>query len=304
MPEIVNETRTIDDLPLLPSAALTDKLVVRRSGQDRAISALALLALFTEGAPSALDSWLEVVAQLEDNTDAVAAFNAAIAARLPLAGGVMTGAIQDLVFAPSLAPTRRGRINTDAVALGQTRELIMPDRNVNLAAFATDLIETKTISGTPANLDFTGFSSAYDSYELVLRGVTPTTNASDLWVRVSTDAGATFLSTSVYNWGRRQLIFGSTTSDLTASSDAKLIAANNVSSDSSLGGVRGKFDIAVAAVGRGAASWSLVSHTGASEYSSIGNGAFANGINAIRLFWGNGSTFQNVNSVSLYGKRR
>lgn len=167
-----------------------------------------------------------------------------------------------------------------------------------------ELIETKTISGTPTNLDFTGLSSAYDSYDLVLRGLVPTTNASDLWLRVSTDGGATFITGSAYNWGRRQFAFGSTASDLTASADSKVILANNVSNLTSVSGVKGNLQVIIPATGRGYAGWALASHTGSSEYNSRGDCGFDASVNAIRLLWGSGSTFQNVNSVSLYGRRK
>lgn len=82
MPEILETGVTLDDLPLLTAAQLTDKFVVRRDGLDRALPLSLILALFTNGAPVALDTWLEVVQRLEDDEDALAAINSALGNRL------------------------------------------------------------------------------------------------------------------------------------------------------------------------------------------------------------------------------
>lgn len=86
MPEVLSTGLTIDDIPMLSSAQLADKIIIRRQidgvPRDRVIPLSLLLALFTEGAPAALDTWLEVVDRLEDDESALAALNAALANRL------------------------------------------------------------------------------------------------------------------------------------------------------------------------------------------------------------------------------
>jgi hypothetical protein len=82
MTEILTEPQTIDDLPLLGSAVGTDKLVISRGGLSRTLALSSIVAYFTDGAPEALDTYLEIVALLEDNQDALAAISAAIAAKL------------------------------------------------------------------------------------------------------------------------------------------------------------------------------------------------------------------------------
>lgn len=60
------------------------------------------------------------------------------------------------------------------------------------------LLGSQTASGS-ATLDFTSMiTSTYDSYKFVVVNIFPATNTTRLWMRFSTDNGATFLSTSVY----------------------------------------------------------------------------------------------------------
>ncbi|CAD7036299.1 hypothetical protein RHAB21_02507 [Pseudorhizobium halotolerans] len=67
-----------DDLGMFPAAEIQDKLAVVRAGLPGNVSLSQILALFTDGAPQALDTWLEVVAKLADNDDALAALVATV----------------------------------------------------------------------------------------------------------------------------------------------------------------------------------------------------------------------------------
>jgi len=60
------------------------------------------------------------------------------------------------------------------------------------------LLETKTASNS-ASIDFTDIDGTYSSYELRLIAVKPVDTSANLAVRISTDNGATFITTSTYN---------------------------------------------------------------------------------------------------------
>ena len=69
--------------------------------------------------------------------------------KLSKAGGAMTGAIEDATFAPSAAPTKKLSLNLDGIAAGQTRDLIFPDRNIDLGAIgAVAILQDQKASGT------------------------------------------------------------------------------------------------------------------------------------------------------------
>lgn len=216
-----------------------------------------------------------------------------------------SGNALDFTIAPSAAPTKKLGFGLTGITAGQTRVLTMPDRDVNLGILTHDKLETKTISGNPTNLDFvTGFdSSIYSSYVLKLNGLVPTTSAGDLQAVVTTNGGSSWSATA-YNWGRRQIVFGSTSSEPSAPNDTKIIFANNIINDETVAPIRGTIDISVPATGRGGLSWNLLAHTGAAEYESRGSAGFIAAINGIRLYWSNGSTFKNFNGAELIGVRK
>lgn len=60
-------------------------------------------------------------------------------------------------------------------------------------------LESHTASNS-AQLDFVNFSSTYSKYFLDLDGLTPGTTAQDLYLRISTDGGSTFLTANNYRW--------------------------------------------------------------------------------------------------------
>lgn len=102
------------------------------------------------------------------------------------------------------------------------------------------LLDTKTAS-TSAQLDFTSIiTSTYDIYWFVFSNLLPATNGDSLYMRISTDNGATFLSTNVYSYsflwsGTGQDTF---TSARSTSTD-KFLIANATSNTASFGGVTG-----------------------------------------------------------------
>lgn len=63
------------------------------------------------------------------------------------------------------------------------------------------LLEQHTASAS-ASLNFTTcITSTYDSYFVVIENLVPATNATDLYLRFSTDGGSSYVSSASYDWG-------------------------------------------------------------------------------------------------------
>ena len=75
----------IDDLPPVAAAELADVHILMRGGQAKRVTSQQLADLFmatiSVTAPEALDTWLELVAQIEDNEDGLAALVTALAGK-------------------------------------------------------------------------------------------------------------------------------------------------------------------------------------------------------------------------------
>ncbi len=166
MPEILSEGIRISDLGPLASVVAGVELAVNVGGQDYRITAGQLLGLFTESAPAALDTWLEVVAKLEDNDDAVAALVAALALKAPLtspnflgvptvptaAPGTNTTQASSTAFALAAASAITGRIlQTQRQATGAvaTTTSVIPDDDT--IPQITEGAEFLSIAITPSN---------------------------------------------------------------------------------------------------------------------------------------------------------
>lgn len=82
--------REIVDLDLVSSILATDTFPLSRDGSAKRGSALAVasyvIALLTSGSPTALDTWLEIVARLEDDEDALASLLVQMAGKASLTG--------------------------------------------------------------------------------------------------------------------------------------------------------------------------------------------------------------------------
>ena len=82
--------REIDDLDLVSPILATDTFPLSRDGSAKRGSALAVasyvIALLTSGSPTALDTWLEIVARLEDDEDALASLLVQMAGKASLTG--------------------------------------------------------------------------------------------------------------------------------------------------------------------------------------------------------------------------
>jgi len=92
------------------------------------------------------------------------------------------------------------------------------------------LVESHTASAS-TSLDFTTcFTSTYSVYQMVLDGLTPGTSAHDLLLEISTDGGASWITTGNYQWAHMSSISDTANGANSAANDTKikLTTANRV----------------------------------------------------------------------------
>lgn len=94
------------------------------------------------------------------------------------------------------------------------------------------LIATGTASSS-ATIDFTGLSSTYSSYFVIMDSIVPQTSTANLNFRISTD-GSTY-QTSAYFYSGWQVTSAGTTGALSAASAAQILLANSMSNTSTDG---------------------------------------------------------------------
>lgn len=112
------------------------------------------------------------------------------ATRLPLAGGIMTGAIQDLVIAPSSAPTKKAAFDLSLVTAGQQRSVKVPDTDTALSKWE---VIGDYVFGAVASMDFTNLGAFK---RLRLTGHLYPSVVTEIFIRTSTNNGSTFDSGS------------------------------------------------------------------------------------------------------------
>lgn len=113
----------------------------------------------------------------------------------------------------------------------------------NAGGGGMEFIESQDLSAA-ATADFTGFDATkYDAYVFKLMNVTPSTDLTDLWLRTSTDGGATYDSgASDYHWVRNRISNGAlgTTNDF---ADAQIFVAEDLGSAAGEEGYSGTIEI-------------------------------------------------------------
>lgn len=135
-----------------------------------------------------------VTDELDGKADA-AATAASLAAKLAKSGDTLqSGVILDEVtFADPSSPTKKGRLDVGAVTAGQTRVLLMPDRDVDLSAVGPGW---ELVGGAEVNLagqaqaSWTTGLSVYERVLLIASGL-PSLATGSLFCRLSRD-GTTF----------------------------------------------------------------------------------------------------------------
>ena len=217
-----------------------------------------------------------------------------------------TGALPDgfaltaPTFSPVGAPTKKARIDASNIAAGQTRNLIMPDRDVTVGVGLVPVASFDLSTG-PVVAITDMLTSGFDWYEIELIGALPATNAVSMYLQNSLNNGSTYATATDVNWERRQQVTSSTTlSVLQALTDIQATLLNNISSTLALGGVCGTIRITPLSWGRCRARWHLMAHTGGNEYDSHGSAFFAAASNAFRLALSSGGWVYGRANVSGY----
>lgn len=188
---------------------------------------------------------------------------------LPLTGGVMTGAIQDLVTAPSADPTKRLSFNAGNITAGQQRTFTVPDADVTISAFIASLLDDANASAVLSTLGVTAFAktilddpdaetaratlgvgsallasgsmsgagpfavtlpAAYKSFRLVVTDLNYTTGASPFFAQISYNGGSSW-ATGASDYVEQTTTAAGTSAVLTSTSQAaaSLILANSQS---------------------------------------------------------------------------
>lgn len=232
-----------------------------------------------------------------------------------LTNATLAGTTTINVGATLTAPVLSGSV-TGTYTLAGTPTLTSPTINTptitsptitGAGAGALVLIETKTASGS-ASLDFvTGLTSTYLRYELRITNLIPNTTNTDLWLRVSQDAGVTFLS------GASDYIHMRLGSNLTSSSnagsagDTKIVLAAGISNATvnyALSGTIAVIDPAGTAVGKYVKTSLTYINTTPTLVSVDGAGVFTlntSAIDGIQLLMSADTILSGT--VTLYGVR-
>ncbi|MBV6650531.1 hypothetical protein [Hoeflea sp. EC-HK425] len=138
----MTEETQIKDLPPVAAAELADMFLVQRSGLMKRISGQQLADLFiatiSVGAPEALDAWLELVGQIEDNEDSLSALVSALATKADSAALALKQDIAGLSFGQCRLSLSGGnlvlsRFNGRLLTIDGAHEDI-PSAGVSLAA--------------------------------------------------------------------------------------------------------------------------------------------------------------------------
>lgn len=89
-------------------------------------------------------------------------------------------------------------------------------------------ISSQTASSS-ATIDFTGLSTSYRDFIVVLSHIVPATDTADFWFRTSTNNGSTYDSgASDYQWGRMSVSSGAVSALGGSAADTKISLANNL----------------------------------------------------------------------------
>ena len=166
---------------------------------------------------------------------------------------------------------------------------------------AMTLISTQTASNS-ASIDFTGLSTTYKNYLVLLDWVVPSTEGAQFAMRFSTDNGATFISTSTYNWAD---LYGVNPNGGNGTNSFGYLTPGGVASTASLGGLNATITLynpnASAPTMWSVAGVCYDTSVFGATISFMGGGAQtgANSVNAIRFLFGAGNITSGT--IKLYG---
>lgn len=161
-------------------------------------------------------------------------------------------------------------------------------------------IEKQTISGSPAQVDFTtGIDSTYDFYRLVLIGIAPATDVSALYLRVGTGATPTWQTGAVYNNGATYISISGTVGSATGEGIEGVVGLFSLSSTAIIKHVVSDLVYTNAAANPQRATTAGTASAGFGQYDTYGTA-----VTALRLYWSTAGNFQNVGTITLQGLRK
>jgi len=123
---------------------------------------------------------------------------------------------------PSLGTALPNGITATTQSPGTNNTTVATTAYVDAAAVSGGgilLLASASASASPSLNFASGITSTYDAYELKMCGLVPATDAVTPWVRVSTDGGSSYVSTSSYTW----CTVGEGTGTGTSASDTKMV---------------------------------------------------------------------------------
>lgn len=144
--------REISDLPLVSSILGTDRFPLSRDGSAKTGTALSVasyvVSLLTSGAPTALDTWLEIVERLEDDEDTLASLLAAVATKASLTG------VETLTNKTLTSPTLNGTPTAPTAPRGTNTT------QVATAEMVQDAVTKRAFKANKNSVDQTGIAAS------------------------------------------------------------------------------------------------------------------------------------------------
>ncbi len=175
------------------------------------------------------------------------------------------------------------------------------------------LLSTTTISSPTAAVDLTtGFTSAYEEFEVHLINLVPSTDDDHLWMRTSTDGGSSFAASSGdYDWMNSRSLSAVTTvtNGSTTATKLELTTSSGIDNNTALGGVSGVIRIfnPAGTTHNKRASWNLSysnSTTRGNMATAVGAGQRVStaDVDALRLLASTGNIESGI--VKVYGVKK
>lgn len=213
-----------------------------------------------------------------------------------------------------------GTVILEAPNTNSNRTITLPDSTSTLATTADlstintalEFISSATINNV-ATVDFTGFdSSKYSDYVFSLDNVIPVTDASFLFMRMSTDGGSTYITTNGYFYQEISNWYNGTSMTLTSSSSSGLFNAVFLNQTRSIGSDTNEFGISgeLKVFGTDLSARTYVTFSGAfidaggffvTQFAT-GSNQTTTAVNAVRFGFGSGNL--ESGRITMYGVRK
>jgi len=167
------------------------------------------------------------------------------------------------------------------------------------------LIQEQTASSS-AQIDFTGLSDSFRYYVIVLRNIKPATDAAELWIRMSVDGGATFITTNTYSYRTNYSVDdGVSTGNGASTGDSKIKVTLNTgnASDESQAGEIHLLNLSSTVNRKLVRFFQAVINSSPSliNYEGSGSNSTISIVNAVRLLFSAGNIASGT--AALYGVR-